>query len=105
MTERSTTSPTAVTSTTIGIDIGDRMSHICVLDGAGNVIETGVVASTPAAFTKRFERDDPTRIAIEVGGQSAWIDELLGGLGTRRGPCQCSSPEDDLRERIEERRG
>ena len=81
MTERSTTLPTAVTSTTIGIDIGDRTSHICVLDDAGNVIETGVVASTPAAFAKRFERDDPTRIAIEVGGQSAWIDELLGGLG------------------------
>ena len=81
MTERTTTPPTAATSTTIGIDIGDRMSHICVLDDAGSVIETGVVASTPAAFTKRFERDDPTRIAVEVGGQSAWIDELLGGLG------------------------
>ena len=48
---------------------------------AGNVIETGVVATTPEAFAKRFKRDDSTRIAIEVGGQSAWIDELLGGLG------------------------
>ncbi len=81
MTERTTTSPTAVTNSTIGIDIGDLTSHICVLDGAGNVIETGTVATTPEAFAKRFERVDATRIAIEVGGQSAWIEESLSGLG------------------------
>ncbi len=81
MTEHTTSSPTAVTNTTIGIDIGDRTSHICVLDGAGNVIETGTVATTPEAFAKRFERVDATRIAIEVGGQSAWIEEVLSTLG------------------------
>ena len=49
--------------------------------GAGNVIETGVVATTPEAFAKRLRRDDSARIASEVGGQSAWIDELLSALG------------------------
>ncbi len=36
MPQRTTTFPTAVTNSTIGIgiDIGDRTSHICVLDGA-----------------------------------------------------------------------
>ena len=49
--------------------------------GAGNVIETGVIATTPEAFAKRLRRDDSARISIEVGGQSAWIDELLSALG------------------------
>ena len=81
MTVGTTTLPTAVTSTTIGIGIGDRTSHICVLDSTGKVIETGFIATTPEAFTKRFGREDSTRIDIEVGGHAAWIDELLGGLG------------------------
>ncbi|MBL4620460.1 MAG: hypothetical protein JKX88_10245 [Marinicaulis sp.] len=62
MPKSTTALPSAVNSTTI--DIGDRTSHICVLDYAGNVIETGVVATTPEAFAKRFKRDDSTRIAI-----------------------------------------
>ncbi len=67
--------------TVIGIDLGDKRSHICVLDAAGTCVETGTVVTTPSGFEGRFKRIDICRIAIEAGGQSAWVDELLTKLG------------------------
>ena len=76
------TKPTTTPSSmTIGIDLGDRKSHICVLDAAGEITEEGQITTTPKAFRARFEGLTLTRIAIEVGGHSAWISELLKELG------------------------
>ncbi len=69
------------TSMTIGIDLGDRFSHIAILDGAGELIETGRIRTTPAAFEKRFSGMSSTRIAIEVGTHSPWINDLLTQAG------------------------
>lgn len=66
---------------TIGIDLGDRQSHICVLDAAGKVVEESRIATTPGSLRGRFEGLAATRIALEVGGHSAWVSELLGGFG------------------------
>jgi transposase len=66
---------------TIGLDLGDRKSHVCVLDGDGAVVEESRIATTPQALGKRFENLAPTRIALEVGGHSAWVCELLKELG------------------------
>ena len=84
MTEPTPTTTTTATLTkstaTIGIDLGDRKSHICVLDEAGQILEEGTVATTAAGLRKRFERCEPTRIAIEAGGQSGWVNDLLTEL-------------------------
>ncbi|MEZ6014411.1 MAG: transposase [Planctomycetota bacterium] len=84
MTEPTPTTTTTATLTkstsTIGIDLGDRKSHICVLDEAGQILEEGTVATTAAGQRKRFERCEPTRIAIEAGGQSGWVIDLLAEL-------------------------
>ncbi len=79
MTETTTTTTATLSksTSTIGIDLGDRKSHICVLDEAGQIIEKGTVATTPAGLRKRFERCEPTRIAIEAGGQSGGVNDLL----------------------------
>ena len=66
----STSTPATLT---IGIDLGDRKSHICVLDGDGAVVEQSRIATTPKALRARFESLAPTRIALEVGGHSAWV--------------------------------
>jgi transposase len=66
---------------TIGIDLGDRRSQVCVLDAGGEVVEESRIATTPKALRGRFEGLAPTRIALEVGGHSAWVAELLGELG------------------------
>jgi len=77
MNEASTTPMTL----TIGIDLGDRKSHACVLDAGGEVVEESRIATTAGAMRARFEGLTPTRIALEVGGQSAWVSELLRELG------------------------
>jgi transposase len=66
---------------TIGIDLGDRHSHVCVLDATGEIVEESRIATTPKTLRARFDGLAPTRIAHEVGGHSAWVSELLKGLG------------------------
>ena len=81
MTETTTTTATLTKATsTIGIDLGDRKSHICVLDEAGQILEEGTVATTAAGLCARFQRCEPTRIAIEAGGQSGQYYDLLNDL-------------------------
>ena len=77
MANPSTSTPTL----TIGIDLGDRKSHVCVLDADGTVLEESRIATKPKAVRARFEGLAPTRIALEVGGHSAWVSELLKELG------------------------
>ena len=77
MTE-STTNPTTLT---IGIDLGDRKSHVCVLDADAQIIEESQLMTKPTSLRARFEGLAPTRIALEVGGHSAWVSELLKELG------------------------
>ncbi len=66
---------------TIGIDLGDRFSHFCVLDGAGEVSEEGRVKTTKRAFGQRFGSGRPVRIAIEASTHSPWVSSLLKDAG------------------------
>ena len=76
------TQSTATRSTlTIGIDLGDRKSHVCVVDASGEVVEESRITTTKRALRSRFKGLDPTRVALEVGGHSAWVSALLGDLG------------------------
>ena len=75
------TQSTMIPDTTIRIDLGDKKSHICVLSADGEVQERAEVPTTMAAMRRRFELCKPLRIAIEAGGQSGWISELLKELG------------------------
>jgi hypothetical protein len=69
-------------STTIGVDIGDRHTHLCLLNSeTGDVLQEARIPTNPAAFEKRFAGSTPTRIAIEVGTHSPWISRLLERCG------------------------
>lgn len=65
---------------TVGIDLGDKYSHYCVLNDSGEAIEEGRIRTTPAAFTAHFESLPRLRIAIETGTHSSWVNELLLAL-------------------------
>jgi transposase len=73
--------PTATGKITIGIDLGDRFSHCCVLDPNGEVLTEGRVRSTPEAMARHFQDLPPCRIAVEVGGHSRWLSQLLADWG------------------------
>jgi hypothetical protein len=66
---------------TVGMDLGDRTSHFCVLDEGGMVVERGEVQTTREGFRKRFEGQTRMRIALEVGTHSPWVSRLLKELG------------------------
>ena len=75
------TSNAAESATTIGIDVSDKYSRVCVLDGSGAVVEEGRMATTGPAFRRRFSTAPRARVAIEAGAHSAWISRLLTEAG------------------------
>jgi hypothetical protein len=48
---------------TIGIDLGDRFSHYCVLGPDGRILTEGRLRSTPETMARHFEDLPPSRIA------------------------------------------
>jgi len=66
---------------TIGMDLGDKSSCYCVLNGTGEVIREGKVATTRKALARVFGAIGRCRIAIEVGTHSPWVSRWLSQLG------------------------
>lgn len=72
---------TKATTTTIGCDLGDKVSDVFVLESDGTT-ETCRVRSTEKAMREWFRR--PTaHVVIEVGTHSRWVGDLLRELGHR----------------------
>jgi transposase len=65
----------------IGLDLGDRRSHVMVLDQGGGLLEEARVPTTMAAFQRKFSSLARARIAMEVGTHSRWASQLLQQLG------------------------
>jgi transposase len=65
---------------TIGLDLGDRSTFYCVLNGAGEVVLEAKVATNPEAMRKTFEKMPASRIALETGTHSPWVSRLLTQL-------------------------
>jgi transposase len=68
------------TSETIGCDLGDKTSQICVLDAEGKVRQRASIRTTRKGMTEFFTRTS-THVVIEVGGHSRWVSALLKELG------------------------
>src|ERR1700680_5330489 len=66
---------------TIGLDLGDRISHYCILDEAGNVILEQSVPTTPKGIQQVFSKISRCRIALESGTHSPWLSRLMTQLG------------------------
>lgn len=67
--------------TTIGIDLGDRFSHYCALDGNGEIVTEDRLATTRGAFELLFGKIAPVTMAIETGTHSPWISRCLAAFG------------------------
>lgn len=66
---------------TVGLDLGDRRSHYCMLNVDGEVVEEGRIATTEAGLRRQFEGEPAMRVAMECGTHSPWISRLLKQLG------------------------
>lgn len=65
---------------TIGIDLGDKLSRYCIVNRDGEVVEEGSFRNQISSIEKHFG-DQPRRVALETGAQSAWISRELKRLG------------------------
>jgi transposase len=66
---------------TIGLDLGDRFSHYCILNESGEVIGEHHLATTPKGIDEVFGRIPRSRIALETGTHSPWVSRQLARLG------------------------
>lgn len=67
---------------TVGLDLGDKYSYLCVLDTeSGELVEEGRLRTTPDDLHRRFDSAEQMKIAIEVGTHSTWISRLLQECG------------------------
>ena len=68
---------------TAGLDLGDKYSHLCLLDAqSGEIIEESRLRTAPETFRQRFNSmHERLKIAIEVGTHSPWVSRLLEECG------------------------
>lgn len=67
---------------TAGMDLGDKYSHLCLIDAEnGELIEESRLRTTPEAMRRRFDSERPLHVAIEVGTHSPWVSRLLEECG------------------------
>jgi transposase len=72
---------TQSTIDSIGCDLGDRWTTVCILR-ADDSTELGRVRTTQKAFRAFFERP-AAHVVIEVGTHSRWVSAVVGELGHR----------------------
>jgi transposase len=65
----------------VGLDVGDRKTHYCVLGLDGELVIEGAVATRKASLRVQFEGKVKMRIALEAGTHSPWISRLLAEMG------------------------
>jgi transposase len=66
---------------TIGLDLGDRFSHYCILDEAGKVILEHNLPTTAKGIHQVFSKIPRCRIALETGTHSPWVSRQLNSMG------------------------
>jgi transposase len=71
-----------------GLDVSDKVTHVCVVDGEGIDVWRGVCATDPDALADTLKRHSPglSRVVLETGSLSAF---LYHGLVERGVPAIC----------------
>ena len=68
-------------TTTIGMDLGDTWSVLCVLDESGEVVEQSRVCTRRKEMHAYFATRLRARVVLEVGTHSPWVSRLLEERG------------------------
>jgi transposase len=68
-------------SLTVGVDLGDQWSSYCILGLSGETLAVGQFATRREEVREFFQGLAISRVVIEVGTHSAWVQEVIAGLG------------------------
>jgi transposase len=63
------------------VDLGDQWSNYCILDLEGETLAEGQLRTRQQDFAEFFQCLSSTRVVIEVGTHSAWVQEVIGHCG------------------------
>jgi len=66
---------------TVGVDLGDRWSHYCILGLQGETLSEGQLQTREAEVAEFFQALPAARVVTEVGTHSAWMREIIAGEG------------------------
>ena len=66
---------------TIGLDVGDRYTHIYALGSGGAVVRERRVHTTAPALSGALGDLPRARVVLEAGPRSPWLSRLLADLG------------------------
>lgn len=66
---------------TLGLDLGDRQTSLCLLDANGEVLEEGQIATTKSQYVALFERIPKCLIILEACGSVHWVSRLAEECG------------------------
>lgn len=72
---------TPATDLFIGLDVGDRRTHACVIDADDEVVERFAFPTTREALKEALKRYRSCKVVLEVGSQSPWMSSFLRDLG------------------------
>jgi len=73
--------PVVPSGFTLGLDLGDRQHHVCVLDASGQIIREASLPNTRPALAQLLADFPRATVALEAGTHSPWISRHLTGLG------------------------
>lgn len=71
----------SITRKTIGLDVSDRKTQICVLNKDGIIVKESTVATRREALIEEFRHLPTSRLVLEVGPHSRWVSSLLSEFG------------------------
>ena len=66
---------------TVGIDVGDRYSYVCVLGNDGEVVRERRVRTTEQELASALAAEPGARVVMEVGPRSPWMSRMFTKLG------------------------
>jgi transposase len=66
---------------TVGVDLGDQWSNYCILGLGGETLREGQFRTRRQEVGEFFQSLATSRVVIEVGTHSAWVREVIAGLG------------------------
>lgn len=76
-----TETPATTFSQFVGLDVGDRKTHYCLLDAERTVLERGSFKTTREALEQALGGRARLRVTLEAGSQSPWMSAELRSLG------------------------
>lgn len=72
---------TGAAMATMGLDLGDKRHHYCLLDGAGHVVKEGTIPATVRGLERLLGSCAPRRVVLEAGTHSPWVSRRLEQWG------------------------